>query len=58
MKEDRNKQDRLWDISIASKDYPTSLPTDNDFKLNYIITKDKSQSELVQYFYGTDFLQG
>ena len=48
MKGDRNRQDGLWDSSIPSKDCPISLPTDDDFKLNYIITKDKSQQELTQ----------
>ena len=55
MKGDRNRQDGLWHISIPAKDCTTSLPRYNDFKLNYIVTTDKSQSELLQYFYGTAF---
>ena len=49
----RNFNDGLWDVQIPS--VPPPPPLYKTMNLNYIITKDKSKTDLVRYLHATAF---
>ena len=53
----RNPTDNLWDINLNKKQHHDRHipPTFLNHKANYIITKDKSKTELAQYLHATAF---
>ena len=51
----RNQTDGLWDIQLPMKNNQSSSTTSTLPKVNYIITKDKSKSDLAQYLLATAY---
>ena len=51
----RNRADGLWDIKLPSVPTKWSRLSPSTPQINYIITKDKSKTELAQYLHATTF---
>ena len=52
----RNNIDKLWDVNLPSPVQATSSSyPENIFNMNYIITKDKSLTQISQYYHATLF---
>ena len=51
----RNRTDNLWDIQLPAHQRDIVQVTPNASCLNYIITKDKTKTDLARYLHGTAF---